>query len=533
MTDTHGGHPRPDQDAVEVVIDAAASGDDRATGLFEPGSVRGNLMVVAAFLCVCNVAFALAQAGSHPSMGDVSATSLLARAAVDAIVFLVLRSQRQLGRWGLVAAEAALFGIEFLILLDSQYFTLVALVDRGDLIDAVAFQKNGILKAVVLILCNAIFIPHRPLITGRIAATMAAALIICHGLVLEHAIAYHEIRDDVATYRTVMINALFLMLAVGLALLTAWVLRRGRDVIGEGGRIGDYRLLRRIDAGGMGEVYLAEHDTLDRPCAVKVLRADRQPDPVDRELFSREIRAAARLRHPNTVTVFDAGQTPDGNAYCVMEHLTGLTTAELVRQAGPLPPGRVISLGRQIAGALDDIHRHGLIHRDLSPANVFVTVLAGVCDVVKVLDFGVAFASRSTDAAAARGVAGTPEYIAPEQGVAGGSVDGRSDVYGLGALLYTMLCGQPPFVGDPADVLRAKLADPAPPLRQRRGDVPADLEAVVMRCLARHPGDRFPDAQAVATALAACRSAGSWTDTTAADWWHRHVAVPARPAAAS
>lgn len=532
MTDTHDNHAGQDDDA-EVVIEAAApTSGGLAARLLEPGTVRGNLMVVAAFLCACNVVFALVQAGSHPSAADVSAISLLVRAAVDAAVFLVLRSRPQLGRWGLLAAEAALFGIEMLVLLDSQYFTLVALIDRGDLIDAVAFQKNGILRVVVLILCNAIFVPHRPLITGRIAATMAAALIVCHGLVLDHAIAVDGTLDDVATYRTVMINALFLMLTVVLAILTAWVLRRGRDVVAAGGRIGGYKLLRQLDAGGMGEVYLAEHETLGRPCVVKVLPADRRHDPVDRELFSREIRAAARLRHPNAVQVFDAGQAADGTLFCAMEHLPGLDVAELVRRSGPLPPGRVIHLGRQICGALADTHRQGLVHRDLSPGNVFVSVLAGTGDVVKVLDLGVASDRSTDDPAGGRGVAGTPAFVAPEQARAGGVVDGRSDVYGLGSLLYAMLGGRPPFEGTPEEVLRAKLAGAAVPLRERRPDVPADLEAVVMRCLARDPADRYPDVDAVAAALAACRSASAWNDDAAAAWWHHHVAGgPRRPAA--
>lgn len=530
MTGRHAADAPVEIDA-DVELTTAAS--DPAAGLADPGSKRFNLMVLAGFLSVVHLAFLGLQVASHASTADVSSTSLFTRMAIDAAVCAVLFSQRRIGSWGLVAAEAVLFGSEMLILLDAQYFTLLALIDRGDLVDAVACQKNGVARCIVLMISNAIFVSHRPLVTGRIVATMAASLIICHGLVLDHAISAHQILDDVGTYRIVMVNALFILAVAVLSILASWVLRRGRDTIGEGGRIGDYRLLRRLDGGGMGEVYLAEHDTLKRACAVKVLRADRQPDPVDRELFTREIQAAARLHHPNTVTVFDAGQTPDGNAYYAMEYLTGLDVADLVRQAGPLPAGRVVHLGRQIAGALEDTHRHGLVHRDLSAANVFVSVIGGACDVVKVLDFGVAFAARTPDTAAARGVAGTPEYIAPEQAVAGGDVDGRTDVYGLGALLYTMLCGQPPFVGSAADVLRAKLAEPAPSLRQRRPDVPPDLEAVVMRCLAREPADRYPDAAGVAAALAACRAAGSWTDAAAADWWHRHVIAATRQPAAS
>ncbi|MFM9197627.1 MAG: serine/threonine-protein kinase, partial [Planctomycetia bacterium] len=164
----------------------------------------------------------------------------------------------------------------------------------------------------------------------------------------------------------------------------------------------------------------------------------------------------------------------------------------------------------------------GFVHRDLSPANIFVSVLGGRCDVAKVLDFGVVGQVTAdgqppiTDAV----VSGTPEYLAPEQAVAGRGSDARADVYGLGTLLYFLVTGVPPFVrATPAEVLRAHLTDPVKPPRELVADVPADLEAVILRCLAKRPEDRYADARAVADALEKCGCATDWTEPRAEAWW--------------
>jgi serine/threonine-protein kinase len=168
------------------------------------------------------------------------------------------------------------------------------------------------------------------------------------------------------------------------------------------------------------------------------------------------------------------------------------------------------------------------VHRDLSPANVFVAVLGGRCDVAKVLDFGAvggAATATGPDPAAEGMVAGTPEYVAPEQAVAGGRVDARADVYGLGALLYCMVTGHPPFErATPSEVLRAHVSDPVTPPRERVPGVPADLEAVILRCLAKRPEDRYPDALAAAAALGACGCAADWDEARAEAWWLEQTA---------
>jgi serine/threonine-protein kinase len=433
-----------------------------------------------------------------------------------------------LSRRQLRLVEGCLFGFEMLVLLAAQYLATVDLIDRRDLVDAVAVQKNGVIRAIVLMVCSGVFVPRAPAATARVVVTMAAALLFCHGMVLHHADTAHLDLDDVANHQIVMKNALFLIMGAALATLAAWTLHRKSAGDRDADRVGAYRLIRRLDGGGTGEVYLAEHEQLGRPCAVKIFRAD---DPQAAVRFDREVRAAARLTHPNAVAIFDAGRTDDGIRYCAMEYLPGLCVADIVLGSGPMPASRVIFLGRQLCGALAEAHRQGLVHRDLSPANVFVSVAGGRCDVAKVLDFGSVggpSAGSSGDPAADGSIAGTPEYVAPEQAVAGARIDARADIYGLGALLHFMVTGAPPFErATPADVLRAHVSDSVPALRQRAASVPADLEAIILRCLAKRPEDRFADAIAVADALGACAAAAEWDEGRAADWWREKARAQA------
>jgi serine/threonine-protein kinase len=289
-------------------------------------------------------------------------------------------------------------------------------------------------------------------------------------------------------------------------------------------RLGQYQLKQRLGAGGMGEVYLAEHVLLKRPCAIKVIRPERAGDPRNLARFEREVQATATLTHPNTIEVFDYGHTADGTFYYVMEYLPGLSLEELVKQHGPLPPERVIHLLRQVCGALQEAHTAGLIHRDIKPGNIIVGQRGGLPDVVKLLDFGLVRADglnpdgqQLTQEGA---LAGTPAYMSPEQAAGKTDLDARSDLYNLGAVAYFLLTGQPPFVRASAvQTLAAHLGEAVVAPDRHRADVPADLQAVVLRCLEKEPAQRFPSADDLNEALARCRCAGSWTRERAADWW--------------
>jgi serine/threonine-protein kinase len=283
-------------------------------------------------------------------------------------------------------------------------------------------------------------------------------------------------------------------------------------------QVGQYALKRKLGEGGMGEVWLAEHALLKRPCAVKFVRPDLAAHPATAARFAREVQAVTGLTHVNTVRVYDYGRAEDGSFYYVMEYLDGPTLEELVRRTGPLPPGRVVYLLRQVCGALAEAHAAGLVHRDLKPGNVIVASLGGQRDVAKLLDFGLVqdLSADAEDRLTRTGtVLGTPAYMSPEQ-AAGDPVDARGDVYGLGAVAYYALAGRPPYEGKTArQILAAVLTEPVPPLT----GVPADLAAVVARCLARDPAERFVTIQDLDRALAGCGCSADWSAERAAGWW--------------
>ena len=288
-------------------------------------------------------------------------------------------------------------------------------------------------------------------------------------------------------------------------------------------RFGQYRLLARLGAGGMGEVYKAEHILLKRPCAMKLIKPENEADVTALAQFEKEVKTTAKLTHWNTVEIYDYGRTDDGTFYYVMELLPGMPLEELVAKHGPLPPERVVHLLRQVCGALQEAHAVGLIHRDIKPANIFAAQRGGVFDVAKLLDFGLV--KEGVDqAAGARGrggsFSGTPLYMSPEQASTYEDVDGRADIYSLGAVAYYLLTGQPPFISENVmEVLAAHARALVVPPSQRNSRVPPDVEQVVLTCLAKKPVDRYQDAASLMRALAGCACAESWGPEQAAQWW--------------
>jgi eukaryotic-like serine/threonine-protein kinase len=273
----------------------------------------------------------------------------------------------------------------------------------------------------------------------------------------------------------------------------------------------------------MGKVYLAEHQLLKRPCALKLVKAEAGSDPIALARFEREVQAAARLAHPNTIEIFDYGHTDDGTFYYVMQYLQGMSLAELVKEGGPLPTGRVIYLFRQVCAGLVEAHGLGLVHRDLKPANLFVAVRGGESDVAKVLDFGLVKVTNDPEAAALSSdmtISGTPMYMAPEQALGDRSLDARADIYALGAMLYFALTGRPPFTGENAfAVMMAHARDPVVPPSQVQPGIPDDVERVVLCCLAKKPNDRYSSVKVLGEALAACATAADWSASRADAWW--------------
>jgi serine/threonine protein kinase len=272
---------------------------------------------------------------------------------------------------------------------------------------------------------------------------------------------------------------------------------------------GRYRIEELIGEGGMGRVYLAEHVEIGRRVAIKILHPvyGRMPDLVER--FRREARAASRIGHPHIVDVTDSGTTDDGSVYFVMEYLEGIELATVIDREGALDVARALRVATQICRALSAAHAVGIIHRDLKPENIFLTVREGAADFVKVLDFGIAKSSEAEEARGKRlthpGMAmGTPEYMSPEQ-AAGRPADERCDVYAVGAILYEMITGTPPYEGDNFMEILTKKAtlDPTPP-GAIRNDLPPVVEALVQSAMARDPGLRPPSMEAFEYELTKC-----------------------------
>jgi serine/threonine-protein kinase len=318
-------------------------------------------------------------------------------------------------------------------------------------------------------------------------------------------------------------NILFLVIGTALAIYASFVLNGLRSELHEARKFGQYQLREKLGVGGMGEVYLAEHQLLKRPCALKLIKPEAGADPIALARFEREVRSAARLSHPNTIEIYDYGHAADGTFYYVMEFLPGMSLQDLVKADCPLPAGRVIYLFRQVCAGLAEAHALGLVHRDLKPANVFVAFRGGEADVAKVLDFGLVKPTKdegSVQLTSDQHVSGTPLYMAPEQAVGDRSLDARADIYALGAMMYFALTGRPPFnAPTPFEVMMAQARDPVVPPSQVRDDVPADLEQVVLRCLAKKPEDRFGDVRSLGKALAACAAAAFWDVEKAEAWW--------------
>ncbi len=340
-------------------------------------------------------------------------------------------------------------------------------------------------------------------------------------------------------------NATVILISASIAVWGVHTIGSLRRQVFEAKQLGQYKLKQEIGAGGMGQVYLAEHVLLKRPCAIKLIRREKTGDSRVLARFEREVKATAKLTHWNTVEIFDYGRADDGTFYYVMEYLPGMNLGELVEMNGPLPPVRAIYLLLQICDALGEAHHANLIHRDIKPGNIFAAHRGGVYDVAKLLDFGLAkpLVEMDGDSQLTQegGITGSPLFMSPEQAFGDQAPDARSDIYALGAVAYYLLTGKPPFDGvNPMRILAAHMSETPQPPSDLDADIPEDLSDVVLRCLAKKPEDRFQTAAALYVALEACaeQAPERWTRESARAWWENHgcphkKALDARVLAAS
>jgi serine/threonine-protein kinase len=259
---------------------------------------------------------------------------------------------------------------------------------------------------------------------------------------------------------------------------------------------GKYRIEERLSGGGMGTVYRGTHVLMDKTVAVKVLRPSLAADEKIVARFSREARAASKISHPHALSVTDFGEAEDGVVFLVMEYLSGKTLKDIIRLEGPMPLPRAVEILRQVGGALDAAHAEGVVHRDLKSDNIMLLSSSGT-DYAKVLDFGIAKIKEPEGAydpglTAPDLVIGTPQYMSPEQCSQSPDIDARSDIYSLGVILYEMLVGHVPFIGDsPTAIMLKHLQQPAPSVLAERNDVPEAIGHVVGRALEKRPEDRY------------------------------------------
>ncbi len=315
--------------------------------------------------------------------------------------------------------------------------------------------------------------------------------------------------------------ALFGALAVLLSTKVSSIIYGLRQTVREARRLGPYTLVEKIGEGGMGTVYRASHALLRRPTAIKILPPERAGQ-MDLARFEREVQMTSQLTSPHTVSVYDYGRTPDGLFYYAMEFLDGIDLEELVRRDGPMPPGRVVHVLRQVCEALGEAHRVGLIHRDIKPANILLCERGGRPDVAKVVDFGLVKSVEAPDVRVTleNTALGTPHYMAPEALRSPERIDVRCDIYALGATAYFLLTGSTVFEGNLGEVMTKLLRDePVPPSTRAGRTLPASIEALVLAALAKDPEERPESAEAVQAALAAASDVSAWSAAEAALWW--------------
>jgi len=406
---------------------------------------------------------------------------------------------------------------------------------------AVPSWSGALVRFALLMVAYGVFVPNLPL---RAAAGVLAIAVVPLLAAWLLRVRHPELRAafDGAAGEHLVETALLLGTAAAVAVFAAFLTGNLFDFAYEQRRRTFYDLEERIGAGGMGEVWRARHRTLSRPTALKLIREDKVAAGGDKaeahrvlQRFEREARATAALRSPHTIGVYDFGVTEDGHFFYAMEYLEGLDLETLVERFGPLPAERAVHLLLQACDSLGEAHEHGLTHRDVKPANLFLSRLGPSNDYVKMLDFGLVQTAPEDDEAeritADGTTSGTPAFMAPEMALRRTEVDGRADIYALGGVAYWLLTGKYVFEaeGGVAMIVEHVKTAPTPPSRRTELPIPPQLDEIVLRCLKKKPEERFASALELAAALAAVPFDAPWTPARAANWWDLHQ--PRRPAA--
>ena len=347
-------------------------------------------------------------------------------------------------RW----CELLIFGIPTIFFAVLHYLEIIFMAQIFELIPQMPMSGW-----IILIFSYAIFVP-RPWVTILL---VVIGIALCPVIATALAFTFHANVRVMLFFDPSSVVEMMLALAAtvfasvsGVRMIT--YLRSKAD---EAKELGRYRLKEKIGSGGMGDVYLAEHRLMKRPCAIKVIRVEKAGDPRAIARFEREVKATSQLNHWNSISIYDYGRTSDGTFFYVMEYVRGLSLQQLVQRRGPLSPARTVYLLKQVCNALIEAHSMQLVHRDIKPANLMVSELGGAFDVVKLLDFGLAKplaaslnnGGEDSELTMAGSLTGSPLYMSPEQAMGDVPADQRSDIYAVGGVAFYMLTGRPAFEG--------------------------------------------------------------------------------------
>jgi serine/threonine-protein kinase len=438
-------------------------------------------------------------------------------ASVSAAVWLVARGRRLPFRALLCADVAG-------TLLALGGYAMMSLASAPHATDRVSLVM--MLVTLCMVTLRAVIIPSTLVHTLLVGGIGSIPVL---GLAYYTAVRFPSTDANLSPFVSTGYMVVWVTLGMVISGLASQVIYGLRAQVMRAQRLGQYVLDEKIGEGGMGIVFKARHALLRRPTAIKLVLPERAGVQLLLR-FEREVQLTARLTHPNTVSIFDYGRTPDGIFYYAMEYLDGINLEELVDRFGPQPPSRVAHILEQVLGSLAEAHSVGLVHRDIKPANVILVDRGGVPDTAKVVDFGLVkdvsdLGRGKVTLSSVNAIIGTPLYLAPEAITDPEQVDGRADLYALGAVAYFLLTGRPVFTGaSVVEVCAQHLhAEPSPPSLHAPEPVPPELESIILRCLAKQPSARPASAVELLRELSES-SIPRWRREQAAAWWQAHGA---------
>ena len=481
---------------------------------------------------VAGIVFLTRDLLDQSSVSPVIEIALVAGLGISAVL---LWSGRFCTLTQLRVVELAIFGSIAAYLAAQDYHLIYSEVIQEDGGLVLGRSVQALLHYAVLVAAYGIFIPNTwqraAVLIGPMALTPLAAGFLLN---VRHP-EFLEVASEVDFTAKITDPVLLLMVGVVIAVYGTHVIHQlGAEAFATRD-MGFYELKERIGAGGMGEVWLAEHRLLTRPAAMKLIRPDRLGNgDSERALhsvrrFEREAQATASLRSPHTVELYDFGVTNDGVFYYVMEYLDGLDLDTLVKTYGPISPDRASYLLRQACRSLGDAHGNGLIHRDIKPGNIYVCRMGLNYDFIKVLDFGLVKTEKAGDELSKDltldGVtSGTPAYMAPETVLGKEQVDARTDLYALGAVAYWLVTGQLVFEQNTpmAMVVDHVKTEPVPPSQRTELEISEELDRIILKCLEKDPNNRYQSAMELEAELAAASGRNGWDADSAEKWWQLH-----------